>query len=256
MTPPVLPPAFLSVPIAHRALHDMRAGRPENALSAVRAAVAAGYGIEIDLQLSSDAVPMVIHDPTLERTTSGQGPVRAHTARELDAMALRGGTGEGVATLEAVLAAVAGKVPLLLELKDTDGGLGPGVGALEAAVAGVIAGYDGPVAVMSFNPHSVAAMAARAPRTPRGLVTCAFAGTDFPGTRPERLAELAAIPDYARVGACFVSHHCRDLDNPLLAGLRGRGAALLCWTIRSPQAEAQARKRADNITFEGYRPAL
>ena len=63
---------------------------------------------------------------------------------------------------------------------------------------------------------------------------------------------LRAIPDYDRVGASFVSHEWRDLRRPRVADLAARGAVVLCWTIRSPADEAQARKVAANVTFEGY----
>ena len=251
-----LPPDFLSRPFAHRGLHDPAALRPENSLSAVRAAVAAGYGVEIDVQLSADGRPIVIHDPTLERTADALGRVDGFTAPELEQIALRDSADDTVPTLAAALAVIDGKVPLLLEIKDTSGDLGAGVGPLEAAVAREIAGYDGPLAVMSFNPHSVAAMAQLAPDVPRGLITCAFIGVRFLEAPPARLAELAAIPDYDRVGACFVSHHWRDLDNPLLEGLRAKGTPVLTWTIKNAKQAARVSGRADNITFEKFRPDM
>ncbi len=250
----LFPSVFLSTPVAHRGLHDLTALRPENSLSAVKAAVAAGYGVEIDVQLSADGRPMVIHDPTLDRTTEATGPVRAHTAQELGKIALRNSAGETVSTLADALAAIDGQVPLLLEIKDTSGDLGAGVGRLEAAVAREIAGYGGPLAVMSFNPHSVAAMAQLAPHVPRGLITCDFVNVTFLQAPPVRLAELATIPDYGRVGACFVSHHWKDLDNPLLAGLRAKGASVLTWTIKSHEQAAKVSGRVDNITFEHFLP--
>ena len=78
-----LPSVFLSHPIAHRALHNRHGGRPENSRAAVHAAVERGYGIEIDLQLSADGVPMVFHDADLSRLTGAEGYVRDHTAAEL-----------------------------------------------------------------------------------------------------------------------------------------------------------------------------
>ena len=77
-----LPAAFLERPIAHRALHDLAAGRPENSRAAISAAVAAGYGVEIDLQLSSDGVAMVFHDERLERLTGARGLLGARDAAE------------------------------------------------------------------------------------------------------------------------------------------------------------------------------
>ena len=72
--------------------------------------------------------------------------------------------------------------------------------------------------------------------------------------RAETRARLRDIPEYDATGASFVSHDIDDLNAPRLDTLRALGAAILCWTVRSPESEAGARKRADNITFEGYLP--
>jgi glycerophosphoryl diester phosphodiesterase len=253
MTPP-LPAAFTALPLAHRGLHDRARGRPENSRAAVRAAVKAGYGIEIDLQLSADGQAMVFHDYALARLTGEEGALRQRSAAELAALRLTGGD-EGIPRLEEVLALVAGRVPLLVEVKDQDGALGPGVGALEDAAAAALRGYDGPLAVMSFNPHSVAALARLLPATPRGLTTEAFRPDGWP-VPPARLAELRGIADVDRVDASFISHDHRDLSRPRVAELKARGLPVLCWTIRTEAEEAQARRIADGITFEGYAPAL
>ncbi len=247
---PTLPEAFLRLPIAHRAFHDQAAGRPENSLIAARAAIEAGYGIEIDIQPSSDGVPMVFHDYTLARLTGAEGRIADRTAAELGALTLKGGA-EGIPTLAQMLETVAGRVPLLIEIKDQDGHCGPGVGPLEAAVAQVLSGYQGPVAVMSFNPYSMAAMARVAPQIPRGITSCSFPAKDWP-MPADRRAELAEIPDYEPTGCSFISHEAANLARPRVAALKTAGAAILCWTIRSPEAEAEARKIADNITFERY----
>ena len=247
---PPLPRAFLAAPIAHRGLWGR--GRPENSIAAARAAARAGYGIEADLQLSADGRAVVFHDDHLGRLTPEAGPVRGRIAAELAAIPLLGGA-EGIPTLDALLAAVAGRAPLLLEIKDQDGALGPKVGALEAAAAEALAAYEGPVAVMSFNPHSVAAMRDLAPSIPRGLVTCAFVARAWPRLPAARRARLHAMADLDAAGAAFVSHHARDLARVATLGAR---LPLLCWTIRSPAAERAARRYAHQITFEGYRPAL
>jgi glycerophosphoryl diester phosphodiesterase len=249
-----LPAAFLTTPIAHRALHDRAAGRPENSRAAVRAAVEAGYGIEIDLQLSADGQAMVFHDETLDRLTDQQGPLAARSAAELARIHLRDAE-DGIPTLAEVLALVAGRVPLLIEIKDQTLTMAETDGRLEAATAAALAGYAGPVAVMSFNPHSVARMADLAPAIPRGLTTSAYDPEDWAPVPPETCARLREIPDYDRTGASFLSHEAADLARPRVAELQAKGAAILCWTIRSPQAEALARRVAQNITFEGYTPA-
>jgi len=116
-------------------------------------------------------------------------------------------------------------------------------------------GYHGDVAVMSFNPHAVARMAELAPEMPRGLVTSAYRYHDWP--LPKATCDrLRAIPDYDRVGACFISHEVDDLDRARVAELKAVGAMICCWTVKSQAQEAAARPIVDNITFEGYRAAL
>lgn len=246
-----LPDAFLRTPIAHRGYHDRAAGRIENSRAAARAAIAAGYGIEIDIQPSSDGVAMVFHDDVLNRLTGAEGPIKARTAAELQALTLKDGD-EGIPTFAEILQIVGGRVPLLVEIKDQDGASGPNVGPLEEKVAAALKDYTGPVAVMSFNPHSMAAMARLAPGVPRGLTTCSYPAKDWPGIAEAERDRLRGIPDYDRVGACFISHEAADLANPRVADIRAAGGHILCWTIRSAEAEATARKLAENITFERY----
>ena len=250
----LLPTEFLTRPIAHRALHDVSDGRPENSRAAVNAALEHGYGIEIDVQLTSDGQAAVFHDYALERLTGREGLVRELSMPELASIALKG-SNETIPDLAEVLDLVAGRVPLLIEIKGPDETFGPDVGSLEGAVARTLAEYDGPAAVMSFNPHSVAAMQTLAPGVPRGLVTCAFRETEWPMPRARR-AELSEILDYERAGASFISHDIRDLECARVLELRQRGASILCWTVRSVEEERRARAIAANVTFEGYLPDL
>ncbi|KEO52645.1 glycerophosphodiester phosphodiesterase family protein [Thioclava pacifica] len=250
-----LHPDFLRLPIAHRALHDLALGRPENSRAAIRAAMAAGYGIEIDLQISSDGVPMVFHDYKLDRLTGETGLVRERSAAELGAIQLKGGD-EGIPTLAEVLKIVGGQVPMLIELKDQDGALGLNVGPLEEATAHLLRDYKGPVAVMSFNPHAVDAFARLAPGVPVGLTTSAYEQNDWAFLPVARGDELRPIPDFERIGAAFISHEAKDLTAARVAELKGLGVPVLCWTIRSVDEEALARQVADNVTFEGYLSAL
>lgn len=247
-----LDPGFLARPVAHRALHG--AGRPENSRAAVLAAIEHGFGIEIDLQLSADGRAMVFHDDRLERLTPETGALHARSAADLGRIPLRG-SDETIPGFAEILTLVAGRVPLLVEIKDQDGTLGPAVGALERAAAADAAGYEGPIAFMSFNPHSMAALAEAAPHLARGLTSCAFDAANWPAVPAPRREALAQLADFDRIGACFTSHHAQDLANPAVTALRARGLPVLCWTIRSPEAEAEARLRADNVTFEGYMPA-
>lgn len=248
---PDLPAAFLDRPIAHRGFHNARVSRPENSRMACEAAVAARYGIEIDLQISRDGQAMVFHDYDLGRLTHETGAVRRLDTSELGAIRLRHGD-ETIPTLPEILELVAGRSPLLIEIKDQDGGMGTDIGPLEDAVAAALKDYEGPVALMSFNPHTVARMAELLPEVPRGLTTSAFNFADWP-TLPVSVRErLAAMPDLVKVGASFISHDRKDLASPRVREVKELGLPVLCWTIRSPEEEAEARRIANNITFEGY----
>lgn len=248
-----LPDGFLRGHIAHRALHDRAAGRPENSRAAIRAALAHDLAVEIDIQPSADGVAMVFHDDRLDRLTDATGPVAARPAAELGAITLRD-SDEGIPTLTEVLDLIAGRVPLLIEVKDQDGAMGPAIGPLEDAVIAALTGYDGPVAVMSFNPHSVDHMRRHAPDLPRGLVTSAYRAEHWPDLPAAVRDRLRTMPDLDRIQAQFISHEAADLDSPHVARARAAGLAILCWTVRSPEAEARARRIADAVTFEGYLP--
>lgn len=245
-----LHPDFLTRPIAHRGLHGE--GVPENSLAAARAAIAKGFAIELDLQLSGDRQAMVFHDDTLDRMTGANGWVANHDAAELRKQSLLG-TGEGIPTLAEFLDLVAGRVPLLIELKTQTGHPGGTLGTLEEAVARDLEGYDGPAAMMSFHPGMMVTMQRLAPDTPRGLT-----GGDFSVVASLHPALAAALDDYSlfdSAGCDFISHGWKRLDMPSVTRLKARGIPVFCWTIRSAEEEAEARKVADNVTFEGYLPA-
>lgn len=249
-----LPDSFLRFPIAHRGYHDAQSGIVENSRAAFAAAIKAGYAIELDVQLSADGHAMVFHDYEMSRLTKQTGAIRTFTRDELTQITLKG-SDELIPTLPEILSLIAGRVPVLIETKDQDGAMGPDVGPLEQSVADALLDYDGPVVVMSFNPHSVIALAKLAPDVVRGLVTCHFPAEHWQLLNEVTRSRLRAIPDYVRAGASFISHRHDDLSNPRIAELRAAGASIICWTIRSFEAEVEARKVADNVTFEDYAAA-
>lgn len=250
-----LPPEFLRLPLAHRGLHDASRGCIENSPSAFAAAIAAGYGIELDVQRSADDVAVVFHDDDMDRLTDATGAFRDYNAATLGRTVLRGST-DTIPTLKEVLALVAGKVPLLVEIKENWNTMKDTDGLLEKAIAADLVGYSGPVAVMAFNPHCIAHMARLAPGLPRGLTTEAYDPVLNAPIPAEACDYLREIPDYDRTRSSFISHQASDLTRPRVAELKAQGAKIMCWTIRSPEAEAAARRIADNITFEGYLPTL
>jgi len=248
-----LPTSLLGEPIVHRGMHDVPNGVQENSRPSFERAIKHGFGIELDLQMSSDGEAMVFHDYALDRLTDESGPIQMRTAAELRKVKLKVGS-DPILDLPELLQLVNGKVPLLIELKDQDGGAGPNVGRMERRVAELLANYKGDAVVMSFNPHSMAVMSEIAPDIPRGLTTSDFNAEFWPMLPRKRAEELAKIADFDRVGACFISHDHRLLDANPVTALRTRGVPLLCWTVRSLEQEIKARRLADNITFEGYIP--
>ena len=246
--------SFFDAPIAHRGLHDAKIGIVENSMGAIKAAVKAGYGIEIDVQPADDQTPMVFHDYLLDRLTDAKGPIKSHSESDLRTFTL-GGSSDTIPSLKDVLKEVRGQVPLLIEIKDQDMRLGPNVGTFQDHVCDALRDYAGPVAVMSFSPDTMEKVKNTAPYLPIGLVTDPFKADDWPNVPQERREELATIPDADRLGLDFISHQQTDLSSPAVKALKEQGLAVFCWTIRDAQAEERARLVADNVTFEGYTPA-
>ena len=156
---------LIARPVAHRGLHDAQKGVIENTPSAFAAAIAGGYGIECDLQVSADGEAMVHHDDVLGRLTAGDGRLDALMAAELKRIPFNA-TGDRMITLTELCELVAGRTPLVIELKSRfRGDLG-----VVGHAAKVLAGYRGPVALMSFDPAQIAAAREITPQLPRGLV--------------------------------------------------------------------------------------
>ena len=235
-------------PIAHRGLHDARRGIIENTAGAFAAAMRRNYAIECDLQLSADGEAMVFHDAELDRLTTATGPVIARTAAELQRMALRG-SGDRIQTLQELLDQVNARVPLVIELKSHwDGSL-----ALVRRTAEVIAGYEGPLALMSFDPYLVAGMVELAPRVPRGVVAERESLMEVRLGLARRL-ELRHVTHVDRSRPHFLSYHADGLPFGPPRAFRQAGLPVICWTVRDAATASRARRYADQITFEGFLP--
>ncbi|WP_342109027.1 glycerophosphodiester phosphodiesterase family protein [Methylobacterium sp. SI9] len=238
-------------PIAHRGLHDRAAGRPENTLAAARAAVAGGFAIECDVQLSQDGEAMVFHDAALGRLTGASAAVAERSAADLGTLAI-GGTAETIPTLPAFLAAVAGAVPVVIEVKSRyDGDL-----RLVTRAAAVALAYDGPVALKSFDPQVVAALRDLCPTIPRGIV--AETTQDDPAYAalpPTMRLALSNVLHFAETRPDFLSWRVDDLPcaPTYLCRLLGR-IPVMAWTVRTEDQRARAGTHADQMVFEGFVP--
>src|SRR5680860_369856 len=242
---------WLKRPIAHRGLHDAAAGVVENSAAAVTAALGHGYAIEVDLQCATDHMPVVFHDATLDRLTCETGPVAARDVETLRAIGLRG-TNNRILSLPDLLALVGGYVPLVLEVKST----WTGDGKFEANIAKQLAPYPGPVAVMSFDPYSVAAFRRVAPTLPRGLAAGRFNDADHWSdlSRTQRFA-MRHLLTSAFARPHFIAYDIKAL--PALAPLIAKavfGLPLLTWTVRTKADRERALHYADAMIFEGIEP--
>lgn len=238
-------------PIAHRGLHDARAGIIENMPAAFAAAIEATYSIETDLRLTADGEAMVFHDSTLDRLTEETGPISERNSRTLKLVKVRN-TDEAMMTLGELTDLVAGRVPLLLELKSQ----WEYAGGLEDRVAQVLRTYHGPVAAMSFDPRNLERLRRVAPDLPRGIVSERFRDAHYwsrlSSWQRFRLRHMLHAPV---TRPDFIAYDVRGLPSaaPLLARYMF-GKPLLTWTVRSQKERRCARWFANQMIFEGFRP--
>lgn len=228
---------------AHRGLHGggLYGGGPiENSPTAFKAAIERSIGIECDVQRSGDGQAMVFHDWELGRLTGESGPVMYRTAQQLSAIPLTG-SADGMPTLSQLLALVAGRVPLLIELKSRRDHR---IAALCLAVRRALEGYRGEHAVMSFDPRVGRWFSRYSPQTVRGLVVTEEGARTFSGNLRRHLALWHARPD-------FLAYDVRDFPSKFAAAQRRRGIPVTTWTVRSPDQRATAAEHADAPIAEG-----
>ena len=250
--PPPAPDWLVGRPIAHRGLHDRAAGVIENSLSAARAAIAGGFAIECDVQLTADGEAVVFHDFALDRLTGASGPVAGRSAAELGAIALSGSAGDRIPTLGALLATVGGRVPLICEVKSRfDGDM-----RLANRVLAVAAGHAGPLAVKSFDPAVVTHLRACAMPNPLGIVAeASYGDPEWAALAPERRADLAALSHVGDTRPDFLSWRVHDLPHAAPALFRAAlGRPVMVWTVRTADQRQRAARWADQMVFEGFAP--
>lgn len=239
-----VPSWLLERPLAHRGLHDLAAGVPENSIAAFATAADAGAPVELDVHLSADGHPVVVHDDDLERLCGVARRVAGCDLAELTGLAILGTT-ERIPSLADVLDAIAGRVGIMVEIKSRDP---RAVGALEAAVATALDTYDGPVCIASFNPRTVGWFRTQRPEVVRGQTWGLFTGVTIPRWVRYGMGSLATNwwtrPD-------FLSYELAGLPNPTVAAWRRRGLPVIAWTVKDEADRAKAKEHADNYIYEG-----
>jgi len=238
-------------PVAHRGLHDAASGIIENMPAAARAAVAGNFAIECDIQLSADGEAMVHHDGVLGRLTEGSGRLREKTAAELKSVAFKA-TAERMMTLADLCDLVAGRVPLVIEVKS----LFDGDRKLVKRMAEVLSSYQGHAVGMSFDPDQVMALRELIPSRPRGIVAERhYTAQDWPQASPAQRRDMTHMRHFLRTRPDFVAYYVDQL--PSLAPWLARNifrCPLLTWTVRTPAQRAAAAQYADQMIFEGFVP--
>jgi len=238
-------------PVAHRGLHDAGRGIIENMPAAAQAAIAGNFAIECDIQLTSDGEAMVHHDDELGRLTEGSGALLAKTAAELKAVRFKA-TGERMMTLCDLCDLVAGRVPLVIEIKSHF----DGDRRLVKRMAEVLSAYQGQVVGMSFDPDQVIGLRELIPSRPRGIVAeHDYTAQDWPDASPAQRAGMTHLRHFFRTQPHFISYFVDELPSaaPWLARNLFR-CPLLTWTVRTVEQRARAARFADQMIFEGFVP--
>lgn len=233
---------------AHRGLHGN--GLPENSMTAFRAALDAGYGVELDVHLLADGNLAVIHDSLLNRTTGQAGRIEDLRTEDLKNYPLEG-TEETIPLFSQVLDLFAGKIPMIIELKAEGGNYAQ----LAQTTCNMLEGYEGLYCIESFDPRCIQWLRKHRPDIIRGQLAMDFfqGKNDLPDWQKFALTHLLmnflTQPDF--VAYCF-SHRAHSPSVALCRRLWG--AQGVAWTIRSPEEFQRAKAEGWIPIFENFRP--
>lgn len=234
---------FLGVHYAHRGLFDNETDAPENSLKAIRKAVSAGYGIEFDVQLTKDDVPVVFHDASLKRICGIDGKVWEYTLDELQKIKLAKSE-ETIPTLEEVLNVVDGKVPLIVEYK---------MDRVDTRVCELgnqlLKDYKGVYCIESFHPLAVKWYRENCPEVMRGQLSENFGRS---GKKAFHLWMMTHLLTNFLTRPDFIAYCHRDADNLSRRICRKLGALSVTWTIKSQEQYEKAKPHFTLFIFDSF----
>lgn len=202
-------------------------------MAAFRAALERGAGIECDVRLTADGQVVVFHDHDLRRLCASALAVEASSAAVLSNQRLYD-TEEHIPLLTDLLSIVAGKVPLLVEMKCRGGN----VKRIAEAVARQVDGYSGPLGIMSFEPAAIHWLGHHHPTIRRGLVIS------------ERASAFDRWRGLKKSAPHFIAVDCAALERPWVTRERSR-RRVYSWTIRTNDQRKTAEIHADALIWEG-----
>lgn len=235
---------FLGSEWAHRGLHCVEKGIPENSMKAFKAAVKAGVGIELDVHLTKDGQLVVFHDDTLERMCRRKGKIEEMTYEELSSCYLSG-TSERIPLFTSVLDYVNGRVPILIEVKLPNEKM-----EICVQLAEQLKDYGGSYLVQSFNSLVLRWLEKHSPHILRGQLSSNLTKSDKTPHYLLRwctqylLCNCLGRPD-------FISYKLADSSNKSLFVLhRIFATPVAVWTIRDKSSMELAKKKYEMYIFE------
>ena len=235
--------------IAHRGLHDNGGPAPENSIPAFAAAVAAGYGVELDVREADDETLVVSHDDTLKRTAGQDRDISGMTWRELRDIRLFHSE-ERIPLFEEALGTVAGRVPLIVEVKCENLSR---VEPLCSHVAEALDVYQGPMCIESFNPMVLRWFRKNRPETLRGQLSEKYTGLSFPWIICGFLASCCAGNFFTKPD--FIAWNWKQTGLMRFRILRDLfHATTAAWTVRSPEVIRKLSQDYDIFICEGFLP--
>lgn len=240
-----------NVRYAHRGLHDLSRGRPENSLAAFRAAAEQGFGAELDVHLMSDGGLAVVHDSDLTRVCGKPVRVEDLTAADLKDYPLQG-TRETIPLLEEVLSIFENKTPLVVELKVERGN----ANALTDAAMAVLRDWNGTYCVESFHPGALLRLKEKYPEVIRGQLSQNFMkGSEVGGLPPPARFALTHLLSTALTRPDFIAYNCLDRSNVSLRLMKKLyGVHEVAWTVRDKETMARLEREGVSTIFEKFVP--
>ena len=235
---------FYGVNFAHRGLHSRDTAVPENSLAAFELAAHAGYGIELDVQLSKDGQVVVFHDDTLDRVCGVHGRVDAFDYSELKKMRLCGSE-QTIPLFTEVLQTVRGRSPLLVELKT-----GPRNRELCEKTYAILSDYRGDVCIESFNPLIVAWFRLHARDLLRGQLAQPLRFYKGETSLPTGFLLSHGLMNFL-ARPQFIAYRI-GYRPPTIRLAAALGAMRFGWTSHEPRNE----KGRDAVIFEFYKPRI
>lgn len=234
---------LIKTPIAHRGLWNKQ--YPENSMGAFTNAAKNGYPIELDVQLTKDNEVIVFHDDNMERMTGVKGCAVFKPYSQVKELKLNH-TDYIVPHFKDVLDEINGKVPLLIEIKNTRKNT-----ILCDNLIKLLLKYKGEFAVQSFNPYILKYFVDKYPVIKRGILSTFDYGKEISKIKAFILKRM--MFNYS-IKPNFISYDYRYLPNKYIDKCKEQEMAILAWTLKSQKEYDKIKDYVDNIIFEGFIP--